>query len=185
VSNASKYDEEVDLASGERVRIRAIRPTDKDGLLGLFQALSPRSVYSRFLYRKKDVSPEQLKYFTELDFDNHVALVATIGPDQGEDIIGVGRYVISETESSPRCAEIAIAVADEHQRQGVGHALLERLASIGAAAGLEQFEAVVHGSDGALLRLFEHSGFEVDERTDSGRIQVVLDLKHPRAKSAK
>lgn len=184
MNSASSFDEVVTLGSGEQVRIRAIRSSDKEGLLGLFEALSPGSVYSRFLYRKKDVSPEQLRYFTELDFDSHVALVATVERDQGEEIIGVGRYIVGEEESSPKCAEIALAVADEHQGHGIGHALLEHLASLGATAGIGRFEAMVHRNDSALLRLFEHSGFAVDERTVLGRIQVFLDLTDSRAQSA-
>ena len=182
--SASAYDAEVKLECGERVRIRAIRPSDKDGLLHLFRALSPRSIYSRFLYPKKDVSPEQLTYFTELDFESHVALVATIERDQEEEIIGVGRYIVGEADSSLKCAEIALAVADEHQGHGIGQALLKRLASIGVTAGIARFEALVHRNDSALLRLFEHSGFAVDERTDFGRVQVVLDLKGSRVRLA-
>jgi RimJ/RimL family protein N-acetyltransferase len=177
VSDTSSYDEEVELRSGGRVRIRAIRPSDKEGLLELFHALSPRSVYSRFLYRKTDVSPEQLKYFTELDFDSHVGLVATIGQDKDEKIVGVGRYIVGEKDDSPRSAEIAFAVADAHQGHGIGQELLKHLASIGAASGVGCFEATVDQRDGALLKLLEHSGFGVDECTDFGRVQVRLDLR--------
>jgi GNAT superfamily N-acetyltransferase len=176
VSDASTYDEEVELRSGERVRIRAIQPSDKDGLLELFHAMSPESVYSRFLYRKKDVSPEQLKYFTELDFVRHVGLVATTEQGPDEKIIAVGRYIVAEEKGGPRCAEIALAVADAHQGHGIGQALLKRLASMGRKAGIARFETAVDQRDSMLLRLLEHSGFPVDKSTEFGRIQVGLTL---------
>ena len=184
MSDKSSYDEEVELKSGDHVRIRAIRPSDKDGLLGLFHALSPKSVYSRFLYRKKDVSPEQLKYFTELDFDSHVGLVATIGQDKDEEIVGVGRYIVDEEDDSPTSAEIAFAVADAHQDHGIGQELLKHLASIGTASGVGCFEATVDQRDTALLKLLEHSGFAVDESTDFGRVLVRLDLSSAGARQA-
>ena len=184
MDSASSFDEEIKLGSGDCVRIRAIRPSDKDGLLHLFRVLSPRSVYSRFLYSKKDVSPEQLAYFTELDFESHVALVATTGRDQGEEIIGVGRYIVGEADGSVRCAEIALAVADEHQGHGIGQALLKRLASIGTTAGVARFEATVHQDNSPMLHLFEHSGFSIEEDTDLARVHVALSLVGSRIRPA-
>jgi ribosomal protein S18 acetylase RimI-like enzyme len=176
VKSARSYDEEVETESGERIHVRAIRPSDKEGLLHLFKALSPRSVYSRFLYPKKDVSPEQLAYFTELDFKSHVALVVTVGPNKEQEIVGVGRYILDDADGGPKSAEVALAVADEHQNRGIGHALLTRLAELGKSQGVERFEAIVHKNDEALLHLFEHSGFEVDERTEFARVHVALYL---------
>ena len=177
MKDVSKYEEEVELKTGECIHVRAIRPTDKEGLLGLFRALSPQSVYSRFLYRKKDVSPQQLAYFTELDFDSHVGLVATVVKDQAEEIVGVGRYIVDDANASPRSAEVAFAVADAHQGHGIGQVLLTRLATIGAAAGVGKFAATADQNDKALLSLLEHSGFEAEERRDFGRVQVSLSLK--------
>jgi GNAT superfamily N-acetyltransferase len=180
----AKYDETIKDQSGEKIRIRAIRPTDKEGLRQLFQMMSPRSVYSRFLYRKKEVSPAELKYFTELDFETHVALVATVENGGKEEIVGVGRYIVDEEGDDPTCAEIAFAVADEHQKHGIGQALLKRLALLAEDAGIKRFESLVHEDDAPLLQLLEHSGFAVAETTNFGRIRVSLDLKaHRKPKS--
>jgi GNAT superfamily N-acetyltransferase len=122
------------------------------------------------------VSPEQLKYFTELDFKNHVALVATMEKDGAEEIIAVGRYIVGETDASPKSAEIAFAVADDYQGHGIGRTLLKRLASLAASTGIVRFEALVHTKDAPLLSLLEHSGFAVDEETEFGRVRVVLEL---------
>jgi len=176
MSSPGSYDDEVDLESGEHVKIRAIRPDDKERLLGLFHMLSPRSVYSRFLFRKKDITARELAFFTEVDFRSHVALVATLGEDDGETIIGVGRYIVSEENGGSDRAEIAIAVADEHQGHGIGMELLKHLAIIAEEAGLGRFEAIVHSGNAPMLRLFEHSGFTVEEEPDLARVRVMLHL---------
>src|SRR5919198_5303239 len=80
------------LRDGGSVHIRAIRPDDKQRLLALFERLSSRSVYFRFFQTKQRLTDEELRYFTELDFVRHVALVATLRERDAEHIIGVGRY---------------------------------------------------------------------------------------------
>src|SRR4051812_44782302 len=80
------------LRDGGSIHIRAIRPDDKQRLLALFERLSSRSVYFRFFQTKQRLTDAELRYFTELDFTQDAALVATLQEEQEEHIIGVGRY---------------------------------------------------------------------------------------------
>ena len=66
------------LRDGGSVHIRAMQPDDKPRLLELFERLSSRSVYFRFFQTKQRLTDEELRYFTELDFTQNVALVATL-----------------------------------------------------------------------------------------------------------
>ncbi len=66
------------MRDGRPIRIRAIRPDDKQRLLEHFAHLSPRSVYYRFFGLKRSLDDQDLRRFTELDFVNHVGLVATV-----------------------------------------------------------------------------------------------------------
>ena len=79
------------LRDGGSIRIRAIRPDDKVRLFEHFSGLSPQSRYQRFFGAKRVLSREELAALTELDFDNHVALVATLNDGNEERFIGVGR----------------------------------------------------------------------------------------------
>ena len=47
------------------------------------------SVRFRFLGAKKDLTPAELRYFTELDFSGHVGLVAVRRHDVEEEFIGL------------------------------------------------------------------------------------------------
>ena len=77
------------LRDGGSIHVRAIRPDDKPRLLDHFGRLSARSVYFRFFRVKTRLTDDELRQFTELDFRDRVALVATLRNGADEQIVGV------------------------------------------------------------------------------------------------
>jgi GNAT superfamily N-acetyltransferase len=73
------------------------------------------------------------------DFIDHVALVAVVEESGRPVIVGGGRYVVMQ----PGKAEVAFAVVDQYQRQGIGASLMHHLAAIARGAGLEELIAEV------------------------------------------
>ena len=169
------------LRDGGSIHVRAIRADDKARLIDHFARLSARSVYFRFFGVKKRLTEEELARFTELDFSRRVGLVATLQAAEGEQIIGVGRYaVLDGAEGQPRRAEVAFAIADDHQRRGIGAVLLEHLAEIARANGVEEFEADVLGENNSMLQVFLRSGFRVTRALEEG----VFHLSFPTEETA-
>ena len=107
------------LKDGSEAVIRPIAPSDQERLKGSFERLGADSRYRRLLVGKASLNDRELVDFTEVD--HHEEQSAT------GDILGVARFVRSERNSS--VAEVGIAVVDNAQRQGLGRALLDRLAS--------------------------------------------------------
>lgn len=64
------------LRDGSAVLIRQVQSTDAPLLADGFTRLSDASRQMRFLTRKKELSPAELRYFTNLDHHNHEALGA-------------------------------------------------------------------------------------------------------------
>src|SRR5690606_10446931 len=83
--------------------------------------LSKESRYKRFMGTLKELSPGKLKYFTEIDYDKHLALVAIIDQGGEELEIGVARYVVAP--GGEQC-EFAIAIDDAWQGSGVAGILM-------------------------------------------------------------
>jgi hypothetical protein len=100
------------LRDGTPICIRAIRPDDKDRLVGHFERLSSQSRYRRFLGFRKALTSQELGLFTELDFVGQVALVAMINDedDGPESIVADGRYVA--LAGCQDTAELALSVVD-------------------------------------------------------------------------
>jgi GNAT superfamily N-acetyltransferase len=173
--NPRRYDVHGSLRDGTPIRIRAIRPDDAERLREHFRGLSEQSKYFRFMGFKRDLTAADLKRLTELDFKDHVALVATVADDgdRRERILGVGRYLRGKL---PYRAEIAFATLDQHHGRGIATLLLEHLNRIARAGGITEFEADVLGENRHMLDVFEHSGLKIRETFESGVVHLYLPV---------
>jgi len=80
---------------------------------------------------KRGFSEKEIAFFMNIDFANHVALVALADEGGRNIIVGGGRYIVTE----PGQAEIAFVVIDDYQGQGLGTLLMRHLAVIARKAG--------------------------------------------------
>jgi acetate---CoA ligase (ADP-forming) len=165
---ARNYSAHEVLRDGGSIHIRAIRADDKERLLDHFRHMSQDSIYHRFFGLKHSLTDQELVRFTEIDFVNHVALVATLRAGGDERFIGIGRYVTS----GPARAEVAFAVLDEHQGRGIGTILLDHLGRVARAAGITEFQADVLGDNNRMLEVFAKSGLRVKRSTDAGVVHL-------------
>lgn len=124
--------------------------------------LSPESRYRRFLAAKPQLSSADARYLVEIDGSDHLALVATDPDQDGQPIVGVARYIRGPEDRE--AAELAIVVADEYQRQGLGGELLSRLADAALARGVRRFRATTLADNAAIHRLLS--------RLAGGRLQA-------------
>ncbi len=174
--DASIYDEMETLKNETDVRIRPIRAEDKQRLSEAFRNLEPDSIYTRFFHRKKNLTDANLKDATEVDFDEVVALVVTIGENDDETIIAGGRYVAFDAANHQRHAEIAFTVEEDFQGQGIAGHLLRHLVSIARKKGIAQFEADVLPQNQAMLKVFSRSGLAMIKEIEFGNIHVTLTV---------
>jgi acetyltransferase len=128
------------LNDGTVVRLRPIRSDDKALLSDGIAHLSDETVHRRFLSPKRHFTAAELRYLTEVDGHDHVALVAE-DPREPGPLLGVGRFV--RLAEDPEAAEIAILVADPFQGQGLGSLLGAELARAAAAEGVRRFTATM------------------------------------------
>jgi acetyltransferase len=163
------------LPDGAQVVIRPIRAEDKRMLAEGLRRLSPESVQRRFLTPKRSFSRAELRYLTEVDGRDHVALVAEDPADPERRLIAVGRFV--RLQHDTEAADVAFTVADEWQGRGLGSLLGEHLAHLARNRGIRRFTATMSSDNRPAHRLMhkltrhlqqEHVGGGVDE--------LVLDL---------
>lgn len=169
---------EHDLASGVRLHIRPIRASDKPGLAVGLARLSPASVYRRFLSPKPRFSSAELRYLTEVDGHDHVALVAVLAAAP-EVIVASGRWVRDAADR--RTAEVAIVVADHLQGQGLGTALGRALVDAARREGVTRFSAIMLPENTPALRLFRTLSAHLESRVSGGVRELVADLGPARA----
>ena len=174
--NAAQYLVRETLNDGSPVTIRAARPDDKERILTAFLALTPRSIYARFFYAKTELSEQELRQLTEIDYVSAVVLLATIGAPQQETVIGLGRYA-----ASGGSAEVAFVVEEDYAGRGIAGRLLHRLTHIARANGLAKFEADVLEDNAAMLAVFRESGLPMTTTNADGITHATLALRDPHA----
>lgn len=162
----SEYEFDVVLRDGVRVTIRPIRSDDDRRMMELFEGLGSESRYFRFFRVKNSLDPEELRYFTTVDYDDRMAFVAVFR----DKIIGVGRYDV--TPEDPTTAEVAFAVVDAHQGRGIGTELLQLLTSYARTHGIDRFRAFVLPENRQMMRVFRNSGFELTRTLEEGMYTV-------------
>ena len=138
-------------------------------LVRLFDGLSPRSRYQRFMQHLNALPPDLLQRFTRVDYERALALVV-LGPE-GRDIVAVGRYA-SAGEGD---AEFALTVADAWQAKGIGRVLLQRLCDLACRAGYRALVGRVLDDNKEMLELARRLGF-VPRGREGAELLVVRDL---------
>jgi hypothetical protein len=69
------------LNGGREVEIRALRPDDRAEFLAAIERTSARSLFRRFLAAKRGFTEEEVAFYLNVDFVNHVALAAVMTED--------------------------------------------------------------------------------------------------------
>ncbi|MCX6876623.1 MAG: GNAT family N-acetyltransferase [Verrucomicrobia bacterium] len=174
--HANHFEATETLKNGATVTIRAIRPTDKAGMVEAFARLEPDSVFTRFFQHKQSLTDRELIVATEVDFENVVALVVTTESGGREVIIGGGRYLILDPARDQRSAEVAFLVEEDYHGQGLAGRILRHLAAIAREQGVSQFEAEVLARNKAMLAVFSRSGLPMKQNFADGVTHVTLSL---------
>jgi ribosomal protein S18 acetylase RimI-like enzyme len=170
------YTEQAVLRNGTRVRIRLLRPDDKQLLRAGFERLSPASRYTRFLGSKTSLSDDELRYLCEVDHEDHFALGAELDTDDGAGPVGVGVARFIRLADRPDTAEAAIAVADELQHQGLGKLLFLRLAAAATERGVARFRCEVLASNAGMTALLAQISPDRTVESSSGVMSIEIAL---------
>jgi GNAT superfamily N-acetyltransferase len=170
------------LPDGTRVRVRPIAPEDKPLLVEGLRRLSPEAAFRRFMSPKVSFSAAELRYLTEVDGHDHIALVA-VDAQAPDRLIAVARCV--RTAHAPDTADFAIVVGDPWQGMGLGRRLADEIARRARAEGITKMSATMLAHNRPAFRLMRGFGrpFEADELAGGVR-EIVARLDRSAAPAA-
>lgn len=162
------------LFDGREVTIRPVRPQDKSIEQDFIRGLSSESRHYRFMEQLRELSPRKLQYFTEIDYDHHMALIAVVPHDGAEREVGVARYVAEPGKTS---CEFAIVVDDAWQSTGLAGVLMADLIEAARTHGFRTMEGTVLTDNHKMLKFARQLGFRImPEPEDPQTRRIVLDL---------
>src|SRR3954471_5954155 len=160
------------LRDGRHIEVRALQPHDTEDMLMAVSRTGTQSLQRRFFGVKRGFSDKEIAYFTNVDFANHVALVALAEEDGQKVVIGGGRYIVTE----PGKAEMAFVVIDDYQGQGIGTLLMRHLDLLAKKNGLNELIAEVLSENTAMRKVFGKFGFHIRRGADPQVVHFVLTL---------
>jgi GNAT superfamily N-acetyltransferase len=161
------------LRNGCRIEIRVLRPDDRADLVAAVGRTSTQSLFRRFFAVKRGFTEHEIAFFLNVDFIKHMALVAVAEEGGRPVIIGGGRYIAVDREK----AEVAFAVVDQYQGQGIGAALMHHLVAIARGNGLKELIADVLPDNMPMLKVIEKSRLPHSTRRELGVLHVSVQLE--------
>ena len=178
-----ELEETLALRDGRSVRLRPVRPEDADAERAFIAALSPETLYRRFMMPVKALPDALIERFTQIDYDRELALVAIETVESAGDaggaaptqrIAAVGRILPTWDDG---VAEFAIVVGDWMQHSGVGRELMLRLIAAARSRGYRMLEGIVLAENQSMLRFCAKLGFKVSVNPDDGAERLArMDL---------
>ncbi|MDQ7785559.1 MAG: GNAT family N-acetyltransferase [Desulfomonilaceae bacterium] len=157
-----------------RIRFRAIRPSDEEGMRRLFYRFSDESVYYRYFSPIKSMPHSKIQEYVNVDFSKTMSIVGLVGePGRGR-IIAEARYV--RLANRPY-GDVAFVVDEEYQGKGIASFMFKMLIQLAKERGLQGFTADVVASNRSMMKVFENSGLPVKARLEMGVYEVTMPFE--------
>src|SRR6185295_18702988 len=171
---AARFDRELTLRNGTRVRMRPIRPDDAARLVALYDHLSRDSRYQRFFSVMQRLPPDWARFLATVDYRRRFALVVE-APGDSDTLIAVARY---EPGGEPDTVEVAFVVQDAWQGRGLGTVLIRELLAAAGANGIRRFQAWVLAENRRMLAVITRLG-DVQQRSVAQGVVELIFLARP------
>ena len=157
------------LADGTTIELRLPRRGDFDAVRDMHAKMSPDNLYLRFFGVSPVAAEQEARRICREPAPDHAALLGVL---DGE-VVGCGSYEVIRDGSGS--AEIAMAVADDEHKRGVGTLLLEHLISLARGRGVQVFVAETRIENALMMQVFADAGLPVRRAVADG----VYDLTFP------
>jgi acetyltransferase len=165
------------LKGGRTVLMRPIRPEDAMALKRFVSRWSPRTIYLRFHAPLRELTIDRLIRFTTIDYDREIAFVAIDASGEQEEVRGVSRY--TRNPDGTTC-EFGIAVEDEWQGFGLGHALMQAVENCARDRGLTEIIGYVLKENEEMCHLMTARTYEpTRDPDDPGIVRFTKRLQSP------
>ncbi|HTD04723.1 bifunctional acetate--CoA ligase family protein/GNAT family N-acetyltransferase [Undibacterium sp.] len=161
---------------GRPLLLRPIRPEDGGAHVAFFNALDPEDVRLRMFIRMRELQPDQLARFTQIDYDRDMAFIATRRRADGEyETLGVVRAMADPGNEK---AEFAVTVRSDVKSCGLGSILMAKLVDYCRHRGTPEIVGEALPQNIGVLNLVKRFGFEVKAMPEEGVMMLRLDLRH-------
>lgn len=168
----------VTAATLSSIRIRPIEPGDRDALIGFYAALSADSLVQRFHGASIGIVGRTAVFFSGPDHEHREGFVAVLDEPgvRGAPAPTIVGHLCLEPSGAHE-VEVAVAVADAWQRQGIGRRLLHAALAWAERHGIVRLRASMLSTNVAILGLLRSMGRAVTlSMPGAGVVDATIDL---------
>ncbi len=156
---------------GLKMRFRAIRPSDEEGMRHLFYRFSDEAVYSRYFRTVSSMPHAKMQEYVNVDWNQVMSIVGLVGEEGKGRIIAEARYI--KIPGNP-FAEVVFVVDDKYQRFGIASYLYKMLIRLAKERGIKGFMAEVLFSNIGMMNVFRKGDLPIKARLESGVYHLVI-----------
>ena len=156
------------LKNGEEITIRPIRPEDAEIEKHFVDKLSSEAKYFRFMSVVHEITPQMLVRFTQIDYEDEMALVA-VKNGETEVEIGVARYATTPDHES---CEFAIVINQDYEGLGLAYQLMSSLIEIARDRGLKAIFGEILANNRHMLNFMMKLGFSIKGDPDDPGLKI-------------
>ena len=149
-----------------RVRFRAIRPSDEEGMRHLFYRFSEKTVYYRYFQIVRSMPHAKMQEYVNVDWNQVMSIVGLVGEEGKGRIIAEARYI--KIPGNP-LAEVVFVVDENYQNLGVATFLYRMLIRLARERGVRGFVAeVLYSNIGGIMKVFKKGELPVKAHLEGG-----------------
>lgn len=153
------------LHNDKELLIRTVQPSDKDRLEAGLEMMSDEALYRRFFMPIKQLSDQQLEFFTSADQLDHIAWGILDAEHMSIPGLGIARCVRDKEHA--HIAEAAVTIPDDYQGQGYGTLLLAILHISAAQNHMHVLRSIVLSENDGFIRLLKTLGGVIASEADN------------------
>lgn len=135
----------------------------------MFSRFSVETIHERFFEEIKEMTPEKVKFYVNVDGINNFALVAEVPGD--DKLVGVARYMGTGND-----AEFAIVIEDAWQGKGLGTLMFSRLLDIAKSNGLTKLFGYTLKNNADMIHIAEKTGHPYTLKDDDDQT-LLIEIK--------
>ena len=149
-----------------KVRFRAIRPSDEEGMRHLFYRFSEKTVYYRYFQTVRSMPHAKMQEYVNVDWNQVMSIIGLVGEEGKGRIIAEARYI--KIPGNP-FAEVVFVVDENYQRLGIATFLYRMLIRVAKERGVRGFVAeVLYSNIGGIMKVFKKGDLPVKARLEGG-----------------
>ena len=160
------------------IRVRAIRPSDEEGMRHLFYRFSEKTVYYRYFQTVSSMPHAKMQEYVNVDWNQVMSIVGLVGEEGKGRIIAESRYI--KIPGSP-FAEVVFVVDEDYQRQGIATFLYRLLIRLAKERGVRGFVAeVLYSNIGGIMKVFKKGNLPIKAHLEGGvyHLEIPFDGAH-------